>query len=167
MANSTLVPEFFLEVFAETWELRILLTVLFLLMYLGSLLGNLIIIIATTVDQTLNTPMYFFLRNLSILDMCYISVTVPNACINSLTDHRNISVAGCAAQIFSFLFCALVETLSFSWPRIVMWPFQTSPLSCDHEPLVLCSDDTGFPTYLSYPCKCAHFQNFPVVLLSL
>ncbi|XP_052033928.1 olfactory receptor 14C36-like [Apodemus sylvaticus] len=108
MLNSTLVTEF-LEVFAETWKLRILLSVLFLLMYLGSLLGTLIIIIVTIVDQTLNTPMYFFLRNLSILDMGYISVTVPNACINSLTDQRNMSVAGCAAQIFLFLFCACVE----------------------------------------------------------
>nr|XP_021514698.1 olfactory receptor 14C36-like [Meriones unguiculatus] len=61
MANSTLVTEFLLAVFAETWELRLLLSVLFLLVYLGSLLGNLIIVIATTVDQTLNTPMYFFL----------------------------------------------------------------------------------------------------------
>ncbi|XP_052033903.1 olfactory receptor 14C36-like [Apodemus sylvaticus] len=109
MANSTLVTEFILQVFAKTWELRILLSILFLLVYLGSLLGNLIIIIATTVDHTLNTPMYFFLRNLSILDMGYVSVTVPNACINSLTGHRNISVAGCAAQIFLFLFCACVE----------------------------------------------------------
>ncbi|XP_031240229.1 olfactory receptor 14C36-like [Mastomys coucha] len=109
MANSTLVTEFFLEVFAESWELRILLSALFLLVYLGSLLGNLTIIIATLVDQTLNTPMYFFLRNLSIVDMCYVSVTVPNACINSLTDHRNISVAGCAAQIFFVFFCACVE----------------------------------------------------------
>ncbi|XP_028630584.1 olfactory receptor 14C36-like [Grammomys surdaster] len=112
MANSTLVTEFLLEVFAETWELRILLSVLFLLVYLGSLLGNLIIIIVTTVDQTLKkTPMYFFLRNLSILDMCYISITVPSTCVNSLTGHRNISVAGCAVQIFLFLFCACVEIL--------------------------------------------------------
>ncbi|XP_021045003.1 olfactory receptor 14C36-like [Mus pahari] len=109
MANYTLVTEFLLEVFAETWELRILLSVLFLLLYLGSLLGNLIIIIVTTVDQTLYTPMYFFLRNLSILDMCYVSITLPNACINSLTDHRTISLAGCAAQFFLFLFCAFVE----------------------------------------------------------
>ncbi|XP_031240235.1 olfactory receptor 14C36-like [Mastomys coucha] len=109
ISNSTLVTEFLLEDFAETWELRLLLSVLILLVYLGSLLGNLTIIIATTVDQTLNTPMYFFLRNLSILDMGYISVTVPYACINSLSDHRNISVAGCASQIFLFLFCAAVE----------------------------------------------------------
>uniref|UniRef100_A0A8C2M100 Olfactory receptor 14C36 n=1 Tax=Cricetulus griseus TaxID=10029 RepID=A0A8C2M100_CRIGR len=111
MANSTLVTEFLLEVFAETWELRLLLSVLFLLVYLGSLLGNFTIIIATTVDPTLNTPMYFFLRNLSILDMCYVSVTVPNACVNSLTDHRNISMTGCAAQIFLVFFCACVEIL--------------------------------------------------------
>ncbi|XP_021044596.1 olfactory receptor 14C36-like, partial [Mus pahari] len=109
MANSTLVTEFLLEVFAETWELRILLSVLFLLVYMGSLLGNLIIIIATTVDQTLKTPMYFFLRNLSILDMGFVSVTAPHACINSLTDHRNISLAGCAAQIFLVFFSACVE----------------------------------------------------------
>ncbi|XP_052570139.1 olfactory receptor 14C36 [Peromyscus californicus insignis] len=111
MANSTLVTEFLLEVFAETWELRLLLSVLFLLVYLGSLLGNLTIVIATTVDQTLNTPMYFFLRNLSILDMCCVSVTVPNACVNSLTNHRNISVAGYAAQVFLVFFCACVEVL--------------------------------------------------------
>ncbi|XP_036031845.1 olfactory receptor 14C36 isoform X2 [Onychomys torridus] len=111
MANSTLVTEFLLEIFAETWELRLLLSVLFLLVYLGSLLGNLTIVIATTVDQTLNTPMYFFLRNLSILDMCYVSVTVPNACVNSLTNHRNISVVGCAAQVFLVFFCACVEVL--------------------------------------------------------
>ncbi|XP_052033868.1 olfactory receptor 14C36-like [Apodemus sylvaticus] len=109
MANSTLVTEFLLEVFAETWELRILLSVLFLLVYLGSLLGNFIIILVTIVDHTLNTPMYFFLRNLSILDMVFVSVTLPNACINSLTGHRNISVVGCATQVFLFFFCGCVE----------------------------------------------------------
>ncbi|XP_005085440.1 olfactory receptor 14C36-like [Mesocricetus auratus] len=109
MDNSTLVTEFLLEIFAESWELRLLLGALFLLVYLGSLLGNLTIIIATTIDETLNTPMYFFLRNLSILDMCYISVTIPNACFNSFTDHRNISVLGCSAQVFLVFFCACVE----------------------------------------------------------
>ncbi|XP_008851855.1 olfactory receptor 14C36-like [Nannospalax galili] len=109
--NSTKVTEFLLEVFAETLELRLLLSMLFLLMYLGSLLGNLTIIMVTTTDQNLHTPMYFFLRNLSILDMCYVSVTVPNACVNSLTDNKGISVAGCAAQIFLVIFCACVEIL--------------------------------------------------------
>uniref|UniRef100_A0A8C5LA84 Olfactory receptor 14C36-like n=1 Tax=Jaculus jaculus TaxID=51337 RepID=A0A8C5LA84_JACJA len=109
--NSTQVTAFLLQFFAESWELRLLLSMLFLLMYLATLLGNLLIILATTLDQSLHTPMYFFLRNLSILDMCYISVTVPNACVNSLTDNRVISMAGCATQIFMIFFCACAEIL--------------------------------------------------------
>nr|XP_036850580.1 olfactory receptor 14C36-like [Manis javanica] len=111
MANSTMVTEFLLMGFAEMLELRVLHALLFLLMYLATLLGNLIIVTATTLDQSLHTPMYFFLRNLSILDMCYISVTVPKACVNSLTDNRAISVAGCAAQIFLVLWLAVTELL--------------------------------------------------------
>ncbi|XP_069890119.1 olfactory receptor 14C36-like [Dipodomys merriami] len=111
MANVSLVTEFLLEGFAEVWELRLLFSMLFLMMYLATLLGNLIIITVTTIDQNLHTPMYFFLRNLSILDMCYISVTVPNACINSLTNNRTISVTGCGMQVFFVLFCASVELL--------------------------------------------------------
>jgi olfactory receptor len=100
-----------LESFAEVWELRLLLSMLFLLMYLGTLLGNLIIITITTVHQSLNTPMFFFIRNLSILDMCYISVTVPNACINSISGNRETSVAGCATQIFLVPYFIYVEIL--------------------------------------------------------
>ncbi|XP_057346783.1 olfactory receptor 14C36-like [Manis pentadactyla] len=111
MANSTMVPEFLLVGFAEMLELSVLHALLFLLMYLATLLGNLLIITATTLDQNLHTPMYFFLRNMSILDMCYISVTVPNACVNSLTDNRVISVPGCAAQIFLVIYCVFVELL--------------------------------------------------------
>ncbi|XP_036742927.2 olfactory receptor 14C36-like [Manis pentadactyla] len=111
MANSTMVTEFLLMGFAEMLELRVLYALLFLLMYLATLLGNLIIFTATTLDQSLHTPMYFFLRNLSILDMCYISVTVPKACVNSLTDNRAISAAGCAAQIFLLFWLAVTELL--------------------------------------------------------
>ncbi|XP_076963997.1 olfactory receptor 14C36-like [Callospermophilus lateralis] len=66
--------------------------------------------------------MYFFLRNLSILDMCFISITVPNAFVNSLTINWVISVTGCATQIFLVLFCAYVEILILSimaWDRYV------------------------------------------------
>uniref|UniRef100_G1U3U7 Olfactory receptor n=1 Tax=Oryctolagus cuniculus TaxID=9986 RepID=G1U3U7_RABIT len=122
MANSTVVTVFLLEGFADTREIQILLTMLFLLTYLGTLLGNLLIVTVTTVDWSLHTPMYFFLRNLSILDMCYISVTVPNACVNSLTDNRAISVAGCATQIFLVIYCAYVEVLfltTMAWDRYV------------------------------------------------
>ncbi|KAI5271911.1 Olfactory Receptor 14C36 [Manis pentadactyla] len=57
------------------------------------------------------TPMYFFLRNLSILDTCYTSVTVPNSCINALLGSRTISKAGCVAQVFLVVFFVYVELL--------------------------------------------------------
>ncbi|XP_036878491.1 olfactory receptor 14C36-like [Manis javanica] len=109
MTNFTTVTEFLLMGFAEKREIRLLLSLLFLLMYLATLTGNILIISATTVDQNLHTPMYFFLRNLSILDVCYVSVTVPNACVNSLTNNWVISVAGCATQIFLVIYFAFVE----------------------------------------------------------
>ncbi|XP_006877734.1 PREDICTED: olfactory receptor 14C36-like [Chrysochloris asiatica] len=83
----------------------------FLLHFIGSIMGNLLIVTVTTLDQSLHTPMYFFLRNLSFLDMCYISVTVPQACIIFLLDSRAISMVGCAAQIFLVFLFAFVELL--------------------------------------------------------
>ncbi|XP_048213676.1 olfactory receptor 14C36-like [Perognathus longimembris pacificus] len=109
MFNISTVTEFLLEGFTEVWELRVLLSTLFLLMYIVTILGNLVIVTVTTIDRNLHTPMYFFLRNLSLVDMGYISVTIPNAYVNSLIDNKAISVAGCAMQIFLVIFCASVE----------------------------------------------------------
>ncbi|KAI5275182.1 Olfactory Receptor 14C36 [Manis pentadactyla] len=111
MTNSTMVTEFLLMGSVDKGEIRFLHTMLFLLMYLATLLGNLLIVSATTLYQNLHTPMYFFLRNMSILDMCFISVTVPNACVNSFTRNRAISLAGCATQLFLLIYCACVELL--------------------------------------------------------
>ncbi|MBZ3881931.1 Olfactory receptor 14C36 [Sciurus carolinensis] len=122
MANSTMVTEFLLLGYPDGWKLSFLYFMVLVLTYLSTLLGNLLIIIVTSADQNLHTPMYFFLRNLSILDMCFISITVPNACVNSLTGNRAISVAGCATQIFLVIFCACVELLFLStmaWDRYV------------------------------------------------
>ncbi|XP_049726236.1 olfactory receptor 14C36-like [Elephas maximus indicus] len=111
MANYTTVTEFLLLGFSDVWELRVLHAMLFLLMYLTTLIGNLLIVTVTTFDKSLHTPMYFFLRNLSVLDMCYISVTVPKACVILLLNNRVISIAGCAAQIFLVISCAAAELL--------------------------------------------------------
>ncbi|XP_037673473.1 olfactory receptor 14C36-like [Choloepus didactylus] len=109
--NSTTVTEFLLTRFSDVWELRVLHALLFLLMYLATLTGNLLIVTVTTFDWKLHTPMYFFLRNLSVLDMCYISVTVPKACAIFLLDSRVISMAGCAAQVFLVFLFAYTELL--------------------------------------------------------
>ncbi|XP_004482437.1 olfactory receptor 14C36-like [Dasypus novemcinctus] len=111
MPNSTTVIEFLLTRFSDVWELRLLHSMIFLLMYLASIMGNSLIVTVTTLDQSLHTPMYFFLRNLSVLDMCYISVTIPKACFIFLLDNRVISMVGCADQVFLMIFFATAEML--------------------------------------------------------
>ncbi|XP_004465289.2 olfactory receptor 14C36-like [Dasypus novemcinctus] len=111
MSNFTMVTEFLLTRFSDIWELRILHALLFLLMYLATLVGNFLIVTAATLDNSLHSPMYFFLRNLSVVDMCYISVTIPKACVIFLLDNRVISMVECAAQIFFVFFFAAVEML--------------------------------------------------------
>ncbi|XP_023970048.2 olfactory receptor 14A16-like [Chrysemys picta bellii] len=104
MSNRTTVTEFLLLGFSDVRELQILNFVVFLVIYLVVLVGNLMIFMAIAFDHHLHTPMYFFLMNLSILDVGSISVTVPKSMANSLTNTKSISYAGCVAQVFFLLF---------------------------------------------------------------
>ncbi|XP_038598566.1 olfactory receptor 14A2-like [Tachyglossus aculeatus] len=109
MTNFSMVTEFLLRGFSDVWELQLVHAVLFLLVYLATLTGNLLIITVTTLDRHLHTPMYFFLKNLSILDLCLISTTVPKSVHNSLTDNSSISFLGCAAQLLLWVLFASSE----------------------------------------------------------
>ncbi|XP_001377750.2 olfactory receptor 14C36-like [Monodelphis domestica] len=109
MSNFTTATEFLLMEFSDIRELQIFYSFLLFLIYSAGLMGNLLIVIITTFDRKLHTPMYFFLRNLAMLDACYLSITVPQASINSLVNNRTISVTGCAAQVFLVIFLAYVE----------------------------------------------------------
>ncbi|XP_044837793.1 olfactory receptor 14A16-like [Mauremys mutica] len=109
MSNQTAVTEFLLLGFSDIQELQILHFVVFLLLYLISLLGNLLIIAAIALDRNLHTPMYFFLMNLSILDLGSVSVTIPKSMANSLMNTRWISYSGCVAQVFLFAFFASAD----------------------------------------------------------
>ncbi|XP_074994678.1 olfactory receptor 14I1-like [Calonectris borealis] len=109
MSNGSSITQFLLLAFADTRELQLLHFWLFLGIYLAALLGNGLIITAIACDHRLHTPMYFFLLNLSLLDLGSISTTVPKAMANSLWDTRDISYAGCAAQVFFFLFLIAAE----------------------------------------------------------
>ncbi|NXW95145.1 O14J1 protein, partial [Alopecoenas beccarii] len=82
---------------------------LFLGIYLAALLGNGLIITTIACDQHLQTPIYFFLLNLSLLDLGTISTTLPKSMANSLQNTRAISFLGCAAQIFMFIFLMAAE----------------------------------------------------------
>ncbi|KAM6241103.1 olfactory receptor 14A16-like [Porphyrio hochstetteri] len=104
MSNSSSISQFLLLTFADTRQLQVLHFWLFLGIYLAALLGNGLIIITIACDQHLHTPMYFFLLNLSLTDLGYISTTVPKAIANSLWDTRAISYTGCVAQLFFFVF---------------------------------------------------------------
>ncbi|XP_010310740.2 olfactory receptor 14A16-like [Balearica regulorum gibbericeps] len=104
MSNSSSITEFLLLAFADTRELQLLHFWLFLGIYLAALLGNGLIITAIACDHHLHSPMYFFLLNLSLLDLGSISTTVPKAVANSLWGTRAISYGGCAAQVFLLVF---------------------------------------------------------------
>ncbi|XP_010568424.1 PREDICTED: olfactory receptor 14A16-like [Haliaeetus leucocephalus] len=109
MSNSSSNTQFCLLVFGNTQELQLLHFWLFLGIYLAALLGNGLIITAIACDHRLHTPMYFFLLNLSLLDLGSISTTVPKAMANSLWNNRAISYPGCAAQVFLFTFLISAE----------------------------------------------------------
>ncbi|XP_028376313.1 olfactory receptor 13C7-like [Phyllostomus discolor] len=92
--------------------------VLILLMYLVILLGNGVLILVTVLDSRLHTPMYFFLRNLSFLDICYTTSSVPLILDSFLTPRKSISFSGCAVQMFlSFAMgateCVLLSMMAF------------------------------------------------------
>lgn len=109
MDNLTEVKEFLLMGFSDIWSLQILHAGLFLLIYLSGLVWNLLIMIVITFDQYLHMPMYFLLKNLSFLDLCYISVTVPKSIHSSLTHSNSISYLGCVAQVYFFFAFASAE----------------------------------------------------------
>ncbi|XP_065508990.1 olfactory receptor 14J1-like, partial [Caloenas nicobarica] len=116
------ITQFLLQAFTDTQELQLLHFWLFLGIYLAALLGNGLIITTIACDQHLHTPMYFFLLNLSLLDLGSISITVPKSMANSLWDTRVISYVGCAAQVFflAFLFGAEYSLLTImSYDRYV------------------------------------------------
>ncbi|XP_051495663.1 olfactory receptor 12-like isoform X1 [Apus apus] len=102
MENNTKVTEFILVGFKSHPGLQLLLSVLFSAMYVVTVVGNACMILIIRMDSKLHTPMYFFLENLSILDICYSSVITPKAALTFLQGRRIISYNGCASQMFFF-----------------------------------------------------------------
>ncbi|EHB13607.1 Olfactory receptor 14C36 [Heterocephalus glaber] len=136
--------DFFLMEISGMRDLQGFYAMLFSLVYLVTMMGNLLIAAFTTLDKSLHRPIYFLMKNLSTLDSCYISVTVPNSCINSLLDTRSNSKAGCVAQIFLVLFFGFVEVVfliimaqdhfAAIW-QVPHYPVIMSPCLCVHSTL--------------------------------
>ncbi|NP_001011828.1 olfactory receptor family 14 subfamily A member 258 [Mus musculus] len=99
MPNDTRVTGFILMGFSAAPELQTVCGLFFLVMYLAVIMSNLLIITVITLDLKLQTPMYFFLKNLSLLDVFLVSIPIPKFIINNLTHNNYISILGCAFQI--------------------------------------------------------------------
>ncbi|XP_062994346.1 olfactory receptor 6B1-like [Elgaria multicarinata webbii] len=106
--NQTSVTEFILLGFGDVQELQVLLFLVFLLVYIITMAGNILIIALITVNHQLHTPMYFFLGNLSCLETCYSSNILPKILATFITGGGTISVWGCITQLY--VFAALVVT---------------------------------------------------------
>ncbi|XP_064136622.1 olfactory receptor 7D4-like [Loxodonta africana] len=104
--NQTKFSEFLLLGLSEDPELQPLFFALFLSLYLVAVLGNLLIILAVTSDPHLHTPMYFFLSNLSFVDICFVTTTVPKMLVNIQTQNKHISYIGCLIQVYFFMIFA-------------------------------------------------------------
>ncbi|XP_008050804.1 olfactory receptor 148-like [Carlito syrichta] len=114
MRNHTLLNEFFLLGIPQTEGLQALLFVIFSFIYLFTLLGNLLILIAIISSSTLHTPMYFFLGLLSIFDMLFPSVTCPKMLCYLSGQSPVISYKGCATQLFFYHFLGSTEGCLYS-----------------------------------------------------
>ncbi|EDL23349.1 mCG53373 [Mus musculus] len=110
--NITTMSGFLLMGFSDNHELQILQALLFLVTYLVGSAGNVIIITITTLDPQLQSPMYYFLKHLSILDLSSLSVTVPQYVDSSLAQSGYISYAQCMLQIFFFT--------AFAWGELAI-----------------------------------------------
>ncbi|XP_008562516.1 PREDICTED: olfactory receptor 7C1-like [Galeopterus variegatus] len=108
--NATRVSEFLLLGFSQDSEHQPMLFGLFLSMFVVTVLGNLLIILAVSSDSHLHTPMYFFLSNLSFTDICFTSTTVPKMLVNIQTQRKTITYAGCIAQMYFFMVFGVMDT---------------------------------------------------------
>ncbi|XP_011374179.1 olfactory receptor 12-like [Pteropus vampyrus] len=107
--NYSEVTEFILLGFRTPPKLQILLFLVFLLIYMVTVVGNISMIIVIKMDSRLQTPMYFFLRNLSYLDLCYSTVISIKTLANFLSNEKKISYYGCATQFFFFALFVTTE----------------------------------------------------------
>ena len=120
--NHTQVTEFTLRGFTNNSEMQVSLFVLFLVIYTVTLLGNFLIVTVTSMGPALQTPVYFFLRNLLLLGVCFTLVMVPKMLVDLVSPRKSISFVGCGTQMCFFFFfgsseCFLLSMMAYD--RIV------------------------------------------------
>ncbi|XP_046538561.1 olfactory receptor 2AP1 [Equus quagga] len=109
MKNKTMLTEFILLGLTDAPELQVVVFTFLLLAYLLSIIGNLTILILTLLDPHLQTPMYFFLRNFSFLEISFTNIFIPRVLISITTGNKSISFAGCFTQYFFAILLGATE----------------------------------------------------------
>ncbi|XP_004389272.2 olfactory receptor 10AG1-like [Trichechus manatus latirostris] len=159
-SNNTAIMEFVLVGFSDVPNLQWILFGIFLAIYLIILLGNSMIILITRNDSTLQNPMYFFLGNLSFLEICYVTATVPRMLSDIWTQKGNISFLACATQMgFVLLFggteCLLLTVMAYDRYVAICNPLNY-PLVMNHKvctQLVAGSWISGIPVEIGQTCQ--------------
>ncbi|XP_077774394.1 olfactory receptor 9S13-like [Podarcis muralis] len=139
MDNCSTASEFILVGFRDLPELQVTFFITFLVLYITTVMGNGGMIAVISADSQLHTPMYYFLKNLSFLDLCYSSAIAPKALVNFFEEKNIISYEGCVAQLM--LFTIFVTTEGFllavmAYDRFVaicyplLYPTKMSKKSC-------------------------------------
>ncbi|XP_063788525.1 olfactory receptor 1-like [Pseudophryne corroboree] len=102
MENCTSLPQFHIVAFSSSSAFDLFFFSVFLLLYLMGLIANSVIITVIYLDQQLHTPMYLFLCNLSLIDLCYTTVTVPKLLDMLLSGNYTVSFIQCLTQMYFF-----------------------------------------------------------------
>ncbi|ELK07170.1 Olfactory receptor-like protein OLF4 [Pteropus alecto] len=158
--NQTRISDFLLLGFSEHPEQQPLLFGLFLAMYLVTVLGNLLIILAIGSDQHLHTPMYFFLANLSFIDTCFSCTIVPNLLMNIHTWHHTISHTGCLVQMYFFMALTLLDDFLLAVMAYDRYVAICLPL---HYTMIMCPQRCLLLVTVSW--LCSHILAFSLTLL--
>ncbi|XP_038597534.1 olfactory receptor 4C13-like [Tachyglossus aculeatus] len=111
MENENNVTEFILLGLTQDPRLQKIISVVFSIIYIVTMVGNLIIVVTVVSSKTLDSSMYFFLAHLSFIDACYSSVNTPKLIIDSLSDKKIIYFKGCMTQVFGEHFIAGAEII--------------------------------------------------------
>ncbi|XP_028560170.2 olfactory receptor 5V1-like [Podarcis muralis] len=111
VSNETAPSEFILLTFSNSYEWCFLLSGFLLITYLFILMGNILIITLVSIEPSLQTPMYFFLCNLSLLDICQTTTTIPQIIVHLISGRNAISYERCKVQLFFFILFIGTETL--------------------------------------------------------
>ncbi|XP_042532243.1 olfactory receptor 4D11 [Dipodomys spectabilis] len=114
LGNETRIQEFIFLGLTQSQDLSLVLFLFLGCVYMTTLLGNLLIMVTVTWDSRLHTPMYFLLRNLAVLDICFSSITAPKVLVDLMSKRKTISYASCMTQMFFFHLLGGADIFSLS-----------------------------------------------------